>query len=179
MEKRLTDSIETAISLTGDVLMIEIINGEILNFSLSYACDDCEISLQEPAPRNFSFNNPYGACPCCDGLGELSKIDPDLIVTDENLSLLEGAIYANGWVSPNLGETMANMYYRGLANHYGFDLNTPFTNKVLLSALGVSVLSIILLVCTPLSGIFALGGITFGKLILAMLLVIIIFKMKI
>ena len=126
MEKRLTDSIETAISLTGDVLMIEIINGEILNFSMSYACDDCGISLQEPAPRNFSFNNPYGACPCCDGLGELSKIDPDLIVTDENLSLLDGAIYANGWVSPNMSETMAGMYYRGLANHYGFDLNTPF-----------------------------------------------------
>ena len=126
MEKRLTDSIETAISMTGDVVMVEIINGEILNFSMSYACDDCGISLQEPAPRNFSFNNPYGACPCCDGLGELSKIDPDLIVTDDSLSLLDGAIYANGWVSPNMSETMAGMYYRGLANHYGFDLNTPF-----------------------------------------------------
>ncbi len=126
MEKRLTDSIETALSLTGDVVMVEVISEEILNFSLSYACDDCGISLQEPAPRNFSFNNPYGACPCCDGLGELSKIDPDLIVTDENLSLLDGAIYANGWVSPTMSESMAGMYYRGLANHYKFDLNTPF-----------------------------------------------------
>ena len=126
MEKRLTDSIETAVSLTGDSVMVEIIDDEILNFSLSYACDDCGISLQEPAPRNFSFNNPYGACPCCDGLGELSKIDPDLIVVDENLSLLDGAIYANGWVSPNMSDTMASMYYKGLANHYKFDLNTPY-----------------------------------------------------
>ena len=126
MEKRLTDSIETAVSLTGDSVMVEIIDDEILNFSLSYACDDCGISLQEPAPRNFSFNNPYGACPCCDGLGELSKIDPDLIVVDENLRLLDGAIYANGWVSPNMSDTMASMYYKGLANHYKFDLNTPY-----------------------------------------------------
>ena len=126
MEKRLTDSIETAVSLTGDSVMVEIIDDEILNFSLSYACDDCGISLQEPAPRNFSFNNPYGACSCCDGLGELSKIDPDLIVVDENLSLLDGAIYANGWVSPNMSDTMASMYYKGLANHYKFDLNTPY-----------------------------------------------------
>ena len=106
--------------------MVEIIGGDILNFSMSYACDDCGISLQEPAPRNFSFNNPYGACPCCDGLGMLSKIDPSLIIADENLSLAEGAIYANGWVSPGMGETMASMYYKGLANHYGFDINTPF-----------------------------------------------------
>ena len=126
MEKRLADSVETAVSLTGDTVMVEIIGEDVLSFSLSYACDDCGISLQEPAPRNFSFNNPYGACPCCDGLGVLSKIDPDLIISDENLSLLEGAIYANGWVSPGMGETMANMYYKGLANHYGFDLNTPF-----------------------------------------------------
>ncbi len=128
MEKRLADSVETAVSLTGDTVMVEIIGEDVLSFSLSYACDDCGISLQEPAPRNFSFNNPYGACPCCDGLGVLSKIDPDLIISDENLSLLEGAIYANGWVSPGMGETMANMYYKGLANHYGFDLNTPFKN---------------------------------------------------
>lgn len=128
MEKRLADSVETAVSLTGDTVMVEIIGEDVLSFSLSYACDDCGISLQEPAPRNFSFNNPYGACLCCDGLGVLSKIDPDLIISDENLSLLEGAIYANGWVSPGMGETMANMYYKGLANHYGFDLNTPFKN---------------------------------------------------
>lgn len=126
MEKRLTDSVETVVNLTGGTLMVEIIGGDILNFSMSYACDDCGISLQEPAPRNFSFNNPYGACPCCDGLGMLSKIDPSLIIADENLSLAEGAIYANGWVSPGMGETMASMYYKGLANHYGFDINTPF-----------------------------------------------------
>ncbi len=126
MAKRLTDSVETAVALTGDLVMVETIGGEIYNFSMSYACDDCGISLQEPAPRNFSFNNPYGACPCCDGLGELSKIDPELIVTDDSLSLMEGAIYANGWVAPGMGETMANMYYKGLSAHFGFDINTPF-----------------------------------------------------
>ena len=126
MGKRLTDSVETAVALTGEYVMVEIIGGEIMNFSMSYACDDCGISLQEPAPRNFSFNNPYGACPCCDGLGVLSKIDPMLIINDENLSLMDGAIYANGWVAPGMSESMAAMYYRGLANHYGFDLSTPF-----------------------------------------------------
>ncbi len=126
MQKRLTDSVETAVSLTGEMVMVEIIGGEILNFSTSYACDDCGISLMEPAPRNFSFNNPYGACPCCDGIGLLSKIDPELVINDENSSLMDGAIYANGWVAPGMSETMAAMYYRGLANHFGFDINTPF-----------------------------------------------------
>ncbi len=124
--KRLTDSLETAIGLTGDIVMVEIIGGEIMNFSQNYACDDCGISLQELAPRLFSFNNPYGACPECDGLGHLLKIDPELIIADEEKSLLSGAIHASGWTSSGDDGSMANMYYRALASHYGFDINTPF-----------------------------------------------------
>ncbi len=124
--QRLTDSLETAITLTGDVVWVEIIDGEIMSFSQNFACDDCGISLQELAPRLFSFNNPYGACSHCDGLGALSRIDPSLVVADENLSLIEGAISATGWASANKTDSMAYMYFTGLAEHYGFDINTPF-----------------------------------------------------
>ena len=124
--KRLTDSLETALELAGGIAMTEIIGGEILTFSQSFACEDCGISLQEPAPRLFSFNNPYGACPECSGLGALSKIDPDLIIADDSLSLLEGAIYCSGWAAPEIEDSMAHMYYTALARHYGFDINTPF-----------------------------------------------------
>ena len=126
IEKRLTDSLESAINLTGDVVMVEIIDGEIMTFSQNYACDDCGISLQELAPRNFSFNNPYGACSECDGLGTLSKVDPALIIADENLSLIEGAIYASGWAAPEIEDSMAHMYYTALAKHYQFDIHTPY-----------------------------------------------------
>lgn len=124
--QRLTDSIETAISLTGDVVWIEIIDGEIMSFSQNFACDDCGISLQELAPRLFSFNSPYGACSKCDGLGVLSEIDPDLVVSDDTLSLIDGAISATGWASANKKDSMAYMYFTGLARHYNFDINTPF-----------------------------------------------------
>ncbi len=124
--RRLTDSLETAASLTGDIVMVEIVDGEILSFSQSYACDDCGISLQELSPRMFSFNNPYGACPECDGLGSNFKIDPELIIADDSLSLIEGAIYCTGWAAPAAEDSMAHMYYTSLAKHYGFDINTPF-----------------------------------------------------
>ncbi len=124
--KRLTDSLETALGLTGDIVMVQIIDGEIMTFSQNYACDDCGISLNELAPRMFSFNNPYGACPECDGIGFLSKIDEDLIVADENLSLIEGAIYAPGWAAPQITDSMAHMYYQALAENYHFDINTPY-----------------------------------------------------
>lgn len=124
--QRLADSIETALELTGDIVMIENLSGGIMTFSQSYACPDCGISLQELSPRLFSFNNPYGACPECDGLGELSRIDPELIVHDDSLSLLEGAIYCTGWAAPEIEDSMAHMYYTGLAAHYGFDINTPY-----------------------------------------------------
>ncbi len=126
IEKRLADSVETAISLTGNVVSVEVLDGEIMNFSQSYACDDCGINLQELAPRMFSFNNPFGACHECDGIGFLSKIDPMLIVRDENLSLIEGAIYAPGWAAPEITDSMAHMYYMSLAKHYGVDINTPY-----------------------------------------------------
>ena len=124
--QRLTDSLETAIALTGDVVLVEVIGGEITSFSQNFACDDCGISLQELTPRLFSFNNPYGACDNCDGLGALSKIDPDLVIADENLSIINGAISATGWANANKKDSMAYMYFTALADYYGFDVNTPY-----------------------------------------------------
>lgn len=124
--QRLTDSLETAIALTGDVVLVEVIGGEIMSFSQNFACDDCGISLQELTPRLFSFNNPYGACDNCDGLGALSKIDPDLVIADENLSIIDGAISATGWANANKKDSMAYMYFTALADYYGFDVNTPY-----------------------------------------------------
>ena len=124
--QRLTDSLETAIALTGDVVLVEVIGGEIMSFSQNFACDDCGISLQELTPRLFSFNNPYGACDNCDGLGALSKIDSDLVIADENLSIINGAISATGWANANKKDSMAYMYFTALADYYGFDVNTPY-----------------------------------------------------
>lgn len=124
--QRLTDSLETAIALTGDVVLVEVIGGEIMSFSQNFACDNCGISLQELTPRLFSFNNPYGACDNCDGLGALSKIDPDLVIADENLSIINGAISATGWANANKKDSMAYMYFTALADYYGFDVNTPY-----------------------------------------------------
>ena len=124
--QRLTDSLETAIALTGDVVLVEVIGGEIMSFSQNFACDDCGFSLQELTPRLFSFNNPYGACDNCDGLGALSKIDPDLVIADENLSIINGAISATGWANANKKDSMAYMYFTALADYYGFDVNTPY-----------------------------------------------------
>ncbi len=126
MEKRLADSVETAANLTGDIVQVQIVGGEVLTFSQSYACPDCGISIPELTPRMFSFNNPYGACPECDGLGFINKIDPMLIIDDENKSLIEGAIYAPGWAAPEIADSMAHMYYCSLAKHLGFDINTPY-----------------------------------------------------
>ena len=124
--QRLTDSLETAIALTGDVVLVEVIGREIMSFSQNFACDDCGVSLQELTPRLFSFNNPYGACDNCDGLGALSKIDPDLVIADENLSIINGAISATGWANANKKDSMAYMYFTALADYYGFDVNTPY-----------------------------------------------------
>ncbi len=124
--QRLTDSLETALELTGDVVLVEIMDGDTMSFSQNFACDDCGISLRELSPRLFSFNNPYGACPHCDGLGILQKIDPDLIIGDENLSLIDGAITATGWASAQKKDSMAHMYFTSLAEHYDFDVNTPY-----------------------------------------------------
>ncbi|MBS7298412.1 MAG: excinuclease ABC subunit UvrA [Eubacteriales bacterium] len=126
IEKRLADSVETATNLTGDLVSVQILGGETKTFSQSYACEDCGISIQELTPRMFSFNNPYGACPECDGIGFISKIDPDLIIYDDTKSLIEGAIYAPGWAAPEIPDSMAHMYYTSIAKHYGVDINTPF-----------------------------------------------------
>ncbi len=126
IRKRLTDSIETAMKQTGDIVMIQIVDGECVTFSQSFACPDCGINLQELAPRMFSFNNPYGACSHCDGIGTLSLIDPAMVIDDETKSLNEGAILAHGWVAASDTDSMSYMYYSALANHYNFSLDTPF-----------------------------------------------------
>lgn len=126
IESRLTDSVETALNLSGDVVMIEILDGETLKFNQHLACDDCGISLTELAPRSFSFNNPIGACPECKGLGFLTKIDPNLLIVDENLTLFDGAINCMGWAAPGIADTMAHMYFKGILEHYNVPLNTKW-----------------------------------------------------
>lgn len=123
---RLGDSIETAFKLSGDVVMVEVVGGASMRFSQSYACDECGISLPEPEPRLFSFNNPFGACSKCDGLGVLIKIDPDLVVADPNASLADGAIRCSGWNSYEDESSIAYMFYNAIAREYGFDIKTPY-----------------------------------------------------
>lgn len=124
MGRRLFDSVETASSLSGGLVLIDVIGGEELMFSQNYACDDCSISIEEMSPRMFSFNTPYGACPTCLGLGFQLNVDPDKIIPDKNLSLQDGAVVANGWSSVNEG-SIARMYYEALGKEYGFTLDTP------------------------------------------------------
>lgn len=126
IRSRLSDSIETALKLSGDIVVIEVVDGEMMRFSQSYACDECGISISEPEPRLFSFNNPFGACPHCDGLGVLMKIDPDLVVVDKNKSLIDGAIRCSGWNSYDDPTSIAYMSYKAIADKYGFDINTPY-----------------------------------------------------
>ncbi len=124
---RITDSVEIAANLAGGIVIIDVIGGEEFLFSQNYACDDCGISIEELTPRLFSFNNPYGACPDCTGLGTWLKVDPELIIPNKKLSILEGGINVTGWVHADPG-TIARMYYDGLAKFYNFDLNTPIEN---------------------------------------------------
>ena len=123
---RLTDSAETALSLSNGLLTVNILDGEDLTFSQNYSCPDHDISIGELAPRMFSFNNPYGACSKCSGLGVISSVDPDLVISDEKLSLNQGAIRASGWNSMDKHNSIASMYYNGLAKKYGFTMDTPF-----------------------------------------------------
>ncbi|HOQ07193.1 MAG TPA: excinuclease ABC subunit UvrA [Clostridiales bacterium] len=122
--KRLTDSIETVLNLSGGLLVVDVIGGQEMMFSQNFACTDCGISIEELTPRMFSFNNPYGACPKCDGLGTLMKIDPDLVIPDRTKSIDEGAIKVGGWNFEN-GDSYARMYINALAKHYGFKTSTP------------------------------------------------------
>ena len=123
---RLTDSIETACNLSKGNIIIDVIGKEELIFSLNYACPEHNISIEELSPRMFSFNNPFGACEKCGGIGILMTVDPSLVISDENLSLSQGLIRVSGWNSIDKYNSIANMYYRGLAEHYGFNLDTPF-----------------------------------------------------
>ena len=122
IRKRLADSIEIALQLAGDMVMIDVIGGEEKLFSQNYACIDCGISMEELAPRMFSFNSPFGACSQCSGLGNLMKIDPDLVIPDKTKSITQGAINAGGW---NAGKevSISRMYFKALSKHYGFDLD--------------------------------------------------------
>lgn len=124
IEKRLTDSIETCINLSGGLLVVDVIGKEELLFSQNFACPDCGISIEELTPRMFSFNNPFGACPDCEGLGYHLRIDPDLVIPDKSKSLVDGAIVAGGWNFSDEG-TFSRLYLEALAEHYGFDINTP------------------------------------------------------
>jgi excinuclease ABC subunit A len=126
--KRLTDSIETVLNLSGGLLIVDVIDGDEMLFSQNFACSDCGVSIEELAPRMFSFNNPYGACPTCGGLGTLMKMDPDLIVPDRTKSLEDGAIKVGGWNFEN-GDSYSRMYLNALAKHYGFKISTP-VNKL-------------------------------------------------
>ena len=136
VERRLTDSIETALQLAEGLMKIEVIgerdeNGvqkenTIINFSDSFSCPDCGISIDEIEPRSFSFNNPFGACPTCAGLGFQMEFDPDLMIPDQSLSINDGAIVVLGWQSCNDGKSYSNAILRALSAEYGFSLDTPF-----------------------------------------------------
>ena len=121
---RITDSVETASALSGGLIIADVIGGEPISFSQNYACDDCGISIEELTPRMFSFNNPYGACPVCTGLGMQKRVDPERIIPNPKLSIKQGAIRASGWGNADPG-TIAAMYYNALGKKHGFTLDTP------------------------------------------------------
>ncbi|MDE7435041.1 MAG: excinuclease ABC subunit UvrA [Lachnospiraceae bacterium] len=126
IEQRLTDSLETAMHLAEGLTVVDIIDGEKLQFSQSFACPDCGISIDEIEPRSFSFNNPFGACPECFGLGYKMEFDEDLMIPDKRLSLMEGAIQVMGWQSSNDKKSFTYALLSALAKEYGFDLETPY-----------------------------------------------------
>ena len=126
--QRLTDSVETASNLSGGIVLINLVReDQDLVFSQNYACEDCGSSIEELAPRSFSFNNPYGACPTCTGLGFQLKVHPELIIPNRELSILEGAITASGWNSIR-SDGISRMYFDALAKKYKFKLNDPIKN---------------------------------------------------
>ena len=125
IEGRLTDSLETAFRLGNGLAIVAVVDGEEMLFSQNYACPDCGISIEELTPRMFSFNNPFGACPTCSGLGTLLKIDPDLVIPDGKLSLAQGCVNVMGWNSGSKG-TIAAMYFEAMTKHYGVSMKTPY-----------------------------------------------------
>ena len=126
IEKRLTDSIETVLNLAEGRLVVDTMDGKQINFSQSFACPDCGISIDEIEPRSFSFNNPFGACPSCFGLGYRMEFDVDLMIPDRSLSISQGAIAVMGWQSCTDKGSFTRAILDALAKEYGFDLDTPF-----------------------------------------------------
>ncbi len=126
IERRLADSIENVLNLAEGLLVVDIIGGEPLNFSQSFSCPDCGISISEVEPRSFSFNNPFGACPVCVGLGYKMEFDEDLMIPNKSLSINQGAITVMGWQSCNDKNSFTNAILQALCKEYGFDLDTPF-----------------------------------------------------
>ena len=128
IEARLTDSIENVVKLTDGLLVVDVIGGEQINFSMNFSCPDCGISIEEVEPRSFSFNNPFGACPVCFGLGYKMEFDIDLIIPNPKLSIMEGAIQAPGWQSCNDRKSFTYAILEALAKEYKFSLNKPFSS---------------------------------------------------
>lgn len=126
IEKRLADSIETVLNLAEGLMMVDVLGGESLNFSQSFSCPDCEISIEEIEPRSFSFNNPFGACPDCVGLGYKMEFDEDLMIPDKKLSIMDGAIVVKGWQSCNDKKSFSYAILDALTKKYYFSLETPF-----------------------------------------------------
>ena len=126
IEKRLTDSVENALELSEGLLFIDVVKGEQMNFSQSFSCPDCGVSIDEIEPRSFSFNNPFGACPDCLGLGYKMEFDEDLMIPDKSLSINDGAITVMGWQSCNSKGSFTNAVLQALGAEYHFDLDTPF-----------------------------------------------------
>ena len=126
IEKRLSDSIESVLTLAEGLLQVDVIGGETLNFSQSFSCPDCGISIEEIEPRSFSFNNPFGACPDCYGLGYKMEFDIDLMIPDKTLSINDGAITVIGWQSCTDKGSFTRAILEALCKEYGFDLDTPF-----------------------------------------------------
>lgn len=125
IERRLTDSIENVLGLAEGLLMVDVIDGETINFSQSFSCPDCGVSISEIEPRSFSFNNPFGACPVCFGLGYKMEFDPELMIPDQSLSINEGAIQVMGWQSCNEPGSFTNAILQALSREYQFSLDTP------------------------------------------------------
>lgn len=126
IERRLADSIETVMSLSDGLLVVDVPDGELMTFSSSYACPDCGISMEEVEPRSFSFNNPFGACPDCFGLGYKMEFDEELMIPDKSLSIAEGAIVVTGWQSCTDPSSFTYAILKALTEEYHFDLNTPY-----------------------------------------------------
>ena len=126
IDKRLTDSLETVLNLADGLAVVDTMDGNYMNFSQSFSCPDCGVSIDEIEPRSFSFNNPFGACPECLGLGYKMEFDPDLMIPDKSLSISEGAIVVMGWQSCTDKSSFTNAILNALCREYGFDLDTPF-----------------------------------------------------